>query len=393
MTYEKYTQSNSHHGIPRYARNAAFALITAAFLVACDKPSEETAMKNISKPTLTVTIATPSMQPMPASLSANGTVTAWQEAIIGPEVNGLRVTELLVNVGDRVRKGQALAVFSRDSVANDLRLAEAALHEASAAAVEAKADGDRARNLRGSGSLSDQRVQQLLTQEQTAQARVESAQAQLASQQLKQSQTTLRAPDDGVISARSASVGAVPVQGTEMFRLIRQGRLEWRGEFTASELEYIQPGQKVQITSPAGKVLHGHVRLAAPTVDATSRRGIAYVDIDRSEDKGAQPIRPGAYVRGELTTGTQQTLVVPQSAVVARDGFHLVFVVGKELHVSQRKVQIGRLVGDRQEILSGIQQTDQLVSSGGAFLTDGDTVQLGTKSASALTRSAKPAQR
>lgn len=116
--------------------------------------------------------------------------------------------------------------------------------------------------------------------------------------------------------------------------------------------------------------------MTAPTVDPVSRRGLAYVDIQSPEEKGATPLRPGSYVRGDLTIGSQAGLFVPQSAVVARDGFHLVFAVSDGLKVTQKKVRIGRLVGTRQEILSGITAQDKLVASGGAFLSDGDTVRL-----------------
>lgn len=328
------------------------------------------------KPALTVNVTSAVTQYLPSMLAANGTVAAWQEAIVGTEVNGLRVSELFVNVGDHVKKGQSLATLARDSVMNDVRLAQAALSEARATAAETKADGDRARMLQGTGTLSEQQIQQLLTREQTALARVESAQAQLDAQQLRLSQTTVRAPDDGIISARSATIGSVPAQGAEMFRLIRKGRLEWRGELTDKELEQVHPGQLVRIVSPAGNVWKGSVRQTAPTVDQATRRGLAYIDIVATEGKETQQIRPGAYVRGELDTGMQQGLVVPQSAVIARDGFHLLFVVGDDLRVSQRKVKIGRLVGDRQEILDGVRAGERFVTTGAAFLSDGDTVQL-----------------
>lgn len=336
----------------------------------------QAANKAVAKPALTVTLVSPSTEAQPRSLQANGTIAAWQEAVIGAEVSGLRVAKLHAQVGDRVRKGQVLATFARDTVLSDLRLAEAAVLEARANADEAKADATRGRNLQGSGSLSEQQIQQLLTREQAALAKLTSTQAQLSMQQLRLSQTTVKAPDDGIISARQATIGSVLNPGTEMFRLIRQGRLEWRGEFSAAELEDIRAGQTVRIMAPSGVAWLGRVRMTAPTVDPVSRRGLAYVDIQSPEEKGATPLRPGSYVRGDLTIGSQAGLFVPQSAVVARDGFHLVFAVSDGLKVTQKKVRIGRLVGTRQEILSGITAQDKLVASGGAFLSDGDTVRL-----------------
>ncbi|KOC20018.1 hypothetical protein GL58_10960 [Comamonas testosteroni] len=358
----------------------ALAMAIAAALAACGSPSDEPKPTQ-SKPALTVAVTSPTTRSVSSVLAANGAIAAWQEAIVGPEANNLRVEELLVQVGDRVRKGQSLAKFASDTIANDLLVAEAALREARAAAIEAQADGERARGLRGAGSLSEQRIQQLLTQEKAARARLESAQAQVSIQKLRVKQTVLRAPDDGIISARSATIGSVPAQGTEMFRLIRQGRLEWRAELSAQQLEQISEGQKVKITSPGNHTWEGLVRLAAPTVDPVTRRGIAYVDIDLSDTKDSTPIRPGTYLSGEIAVGDRQGMTIPQSAVVARDGFHLVFVVNDNLSVSQVKVTVGRILGTQQEILSGLQGTERLVASGGAFLNNGDVVQLANASA------------
>lgn len=336
-----------------------------------------------AKPALTVQLATASNVTLPQRLEANGTVYAWQEAVLGAEVSGLRVAELHAAVGDRVRRGQRLASFATEAVQADLRLAQAALDEAQALAAQAQANGNRARSLQGSGAMSDQELQQLLTQEQTALARVASAQAQVAAQQLRLRQTELVAPDDGIVSARSASIGAVLAQGTEMFRLIRKGRLEWRGELTAAELELVRPGQLARISSPGGSVWLGRVRLAAPTLDASTRKGLVYVDISAPESKTATPLRPGQYLRGELTLGEGSALVVPQAAVVPRDGFHVVGVVGPDQRVSLRKVQLGRLVGAQQEVLAGIKAGERLVASGTAFLREGDTVQIAPASPAA----------
>lgn len=163
-------------------------------LSACEKSAEAPMPNAIDRAVLTVAVTAPTEQLLISSLTANGPIAAWQEAVIGPEVNGLRVDAVLVQVGDRVRKGQALATFAKDTVQHDYRLAKAALDEAIALAHEALADGERARELRDIGGLSGQRVQQMLTQEQATLARVEAARARVAVQKLHLSQTTLRAP-------------------------------------------------------------------------------------------------------------------------------------------------------------------------------------------------------
>ena len=205
-----------------------------------------------ARPALTVSLVTPQSGEWPQRLSANGNVAAWQEAIIGAEGGvGLRLTEVLVNVGDTVRKGQPLARLNSETIAADMAQTQASVAEARAAAEEAQANGSRARELGPTGVISAQLIQQWLTAEKTAFARVEALKARLAADQLRLSQTRVLSPDNGVVSARIATVGAVVQPGQELFRLIRGSRLEWRAEVSAADLARVKPGAVAHVT-PAG---------------------------------------------------------------------------------------------------------------------------------------------
>ena len=348
---------------------AALAMAGLGLLAARSNAAGNEAAPAGVKPALTVTLTQAKTSVLPLKLSANGNVVAWQEAIIGAEVNGLRVQELSAGIGDQVQKGQLLATFAAEGVQADVALARAALMEATAAAADAAANATRARAVQSSGALSAQQIDQLLTAELMAKARVASAQAQLDAQQLRLSHTRLLAPDSGIVSARSASVGAVLGAGVEMFRLIRQGRLEWRAEVTATELGRIKAGTPVLMTAPDGTQARGRVRMVAPTVDAQTRNGLIYVDIS-----GA--FKPGMFARGEFELGSNSAMSVVQTALVVRDGFNYVFRVGADKRVAQVKVQTGRPLGDQVEILSGIKPEDKLVATGGGFLSDGDLVRV-----------------
>ena len=338
-----------------------------------------------AKASLTVSLVQPKTSQLTIKLAANGNVAAWQEASVGAEANGLRVTELHANVGDSVKRGQVLANFAAESVQADVAIARAAVAEAQANALDAAANADRARAVQGSGAISAQQVNQYLTQELTAKARVASAKAQLDSQALRLKNTQLLAPDSGIISARSATVGSVVGAGTEMFKLIRQGRLEWRGEVTSSELARITPGTSVVVTAPGGAQMKGKVRSLAPTVDVATRNGLVYVDL-LGAAAGAKLVpgafKPGMYARGEFELGSSDALTVPQTAVVVRDGFSYVYRVGADNRVNQIKVQTGRVVGDEVEIQSGVAAQDKLVASGGSFLSEGDLVKVVAATAS-----------
>lgn len=327
-----------------------------------------------NKPALSVQVVSPQTASWPATLTANGSIAPWQEAVIGAELSGLRLAGVLVNVGDRVKRGQTLATLQDESVVADVRTARANLAEAQALLVEAKGNGDRARALRDSGAMSAQEVQRAITAEQTAQARMESLRARLAADELRLRQTRVLAPDDGVISARVATVGSMAQPGQELFRLIRQNRLEWRAELPSADLARIKPGMPAWATPPGGTPVQGVVRSVAPTVDAATRNGLVYVDLPASAvNAGA---RAGMFAAGRFETGQAQSLSLPQSAVLLRDGFSYVFKVDEQGVVSQVKVAVGRRQGERVEITQGLPAQARVVASGVGFLTDGDTVRV-----------------
>ncbi len=327
-----------------------------------------------ARPALTVTTARPETTRLPLGLTANGNVAAWQEAVIGSESNGLRLQEVRVNVGDVVKKGQVLAVFDPATVNADLAQADAAVQEAEANAAAAAADAKRALALQSSGALSEQQITQYLATERTANARVASSKAARDQQRLRLKYAQVVAPDSGIISARNATVGAVAGVGTELFRMIRQGRLEWRAEVTAAELPRVKPGLKAVIKTPSGASVTGTVRTVAPTVDGQSRVALVYVDLPPALDANA-PLKAGMFAGGQFALGESAALTLPQQAIVVRDGFPYVFRLNPDSRVSQVKVATGRRLGERIEVVGGIQADTPVVTSGAGFLNDGDLVR------------------
>ena len=327
------------------------------------------------KASLTVTTARPDRNNLPVRLAANGNIAAWQEASVGAEVNGLRLAEVRASVGDVVQRGQVLAVFASESVAADVAQARAVVAEAQAQAADAAANAERARAFQANGMMSQQQISLLLTGEQTAQARLESARAMMAVQQIRLKKTQVLAPDSGVISVRTATVGAVVGAGTELFRLIRQSRLEWRGEVIATELAGIKPGTPVALTVSSGTQLKGKVRMVAPTVDPVSRNALVYVDLPTAPAT-ASTVKAGMFARGEFELGATDALTVPQQAVVARDGFNYVFKVATDNRIRQQRVEVGRRIGEQVEILQGLASDTTVAVIGAGFLNDGDTVRV-----------------
>lgn len=325
----------------------------------------------VAKPSLTVTTTKATQTDWPIRLSANGNIAPWQEAVVGAESNGLRLSDVSANVGDVVKRGQTLAQFAPDTVRADLAQQTAAVAEAEAALAEAEANAARARTLQDSGAMSTQQINQYVTAAKTAAARLQSAKAARDGGQLRVNFTRVVAPDDGVISARSATVGAVVNGGQELFRLIRKNRLEWRAEVTASDLAKVAVGQAVVITTPTGATVNGKVRVIAPTVDTATRNAIVYVDLVNNV-----AAKSGMFASGDFSVGSARALSLPQQAVVLRDGMTYVYQLLADNKVSQLKVQTGRRFNDRVEISSGLKGSETVVVNGAAFLAQGDTVRV-----------------
>ncbi|EOR08358.1 hypothetical protein F896_01653 [Acinetobacter genomosp. 15BJ] len=324
------------------------------------------------KTALTVTIVQPQQQNWEQTFTANGNIAAWQEVVIGSELSGQRLTRVNVNVGDEVRRGQVLAEINSETIRADLAAAKASYAEAQAVLADAITNNKRIQQLKNTGAISAQESTQYQTSQATAQARLDAAKAQIESNLLRLAQTQVVSPDNGVISARTATVGSLAQTGQELFRLIRDHRLEWRAEVTTSDLYKLKQGMTAHIVSPdpAQPAVTGKVRMIAPVIDPQTRYGLVYVDIPTT-----QAVRMGMFVKGEFDLGQKLALTVPQTALLLRDGFSYVFIVNDKNRVTQQKVNVGRRLGDRVELLN-LPANVKLVSSGTGFLADGDLVSI-----------------
>lgn len=321
---------------------------------------------------LSVTVVSPRQEQWSTTLAASGSIEAWDEASIASEVNGQRIAVLLANVGDHVRKGQPLARFADDFLAADLAQAEAALEEAQAREAQAGANLARSRALVDTNALSPLEMDQYAATARSAAAQLRSAKARRDAAALLLHKATVVAPDDGVISSRTAATGLVAGVGTELFRLIRQERLEWRAEVPEVDLGRARVGTRALLRTAQGVELEGRVRAVSPRVDTRSRSVIAYVDLPGA----AKRTSAGTFATGRLLLAASAAVTLPDSAVVMRDGFAYVFIVDPGNRVHRTRVTTGRRQGDRFEIAAGLPLTARVAHQGAGFLNDGDLVRV-----------------
>ena len=354
-------------------------LLALALLAACgNKEAEKQSVATNATPTdtaraaLTVALISPSAAPITRSIQADGNISAWQEANVGAEMMG-RIESVKVQVGDKVKRYQELARFSTSIESADHGQMVAAAAQANATYAEAKAAAERAHKLKDQGFMGEQMLAQYDTQAATAKARMEQANAARDANALRLANGVVRATADGTISRVNAVAGSIVPAGTELFRLIQDGRLEWRAQVTAAEMNRIQPGMKASVSLGDGLHLAGKVRSIAPTVDAQNRTGLVYVDLDPSAYA-----RAGMYVGGQIESGQSTAFLLPQTAVVLRDGFSYVMQVDETNRIKQTVVQLGQRQGEQIEILSSLPPQARVVASGAAFLNEGDKVRIAT---------------
>lgn len=320
---------------------------------------------------MTVTVAEASRRSVEREVVASGSVAAWQEIPLGVELTGLRIATVLVEPGARVEAGQVLLELDRRTLEVQSRQAEAALAQARASLDLATAQATRGESLRAQNLISAANFDELRANRSKAEAQLASAEAERDSARLKLGFATLRAPDAGIVSARNAQPGQIVAAGTELLRLIRRGRLEWRAEVAETDLPRVKVGAAVELRAPDGTRVAGSIRAVSPAIDAKTRSALIYADLP---EPGA--LRAGMFAEGRLAVGTAEVGVVPRESVVFRDGYPYVFVLGEGDRVAQRRIETGAAQGDFLEVRSGLKPGERVVVRGAGFLGDRDLVKV-----------------
>lgn len=321
---------------------------------------------------LTVELKKPELKFIQGSMPISGNVLAWQEASISGEISGVKIEEVFVDVGSYVKKGKVLARLNNKSLLMDLEQAKASLEEAKANLYVAQENAERVRKLEGTAALSEMQKNQYLAAEKMAKAKVSSANAVVNSLSIKLEQTNVIAPDDGTISERKATVGSIIGTG-EMFKMIIKDKLQWQPDISSDKLSFIQRGQKVYMELPNGEKIYGEIDEISPKINLQTRQATLLVNLTKEKHKGK--ISPGMFLSGEIISAKQEQIVVKKESVVLRDGINYVFVV-EEGKAKQKKVVIGKRIGNEVVIKEGIGVNDPIVVQGAGFLKNGDKVRV-----------------
>ncbi len=343
-----------------------------------------------------VTVARAGFGAITERIVLTGTLVAREEVLVSPQIGDLAITEILAEEGDRVAAGQVLARLARDALdatvaqnAASTARAEAAIAQARASVLEAQANRvqaelafARTRELAGRGDAARETLEQRQAGAATAAARVDAnqnlllaaeadlamARAQRRELDVKLARAEIRAPVGGIVSRRTARLGAV-VQGAgePLFRIIESGAVELEADVPETLLARLRPGQAAAVETASGSRT-GAVRLVAPEISRSTRLGRVRVAIE-----GEGPLVIGSFARASVEVARHEGVLAPLSAVLFGPDGAAVQVV-RDGVVERRPVTVGLRAGGQAEITDGLRRGEEVVAVSGSFIRGGDRV-------------------
>jgi RND family efflux transporter MFP subunit len=364
----------------------AVGIAMLGVLAACGGHSEEAAASDENRGSQTVTAASVRLVNLPRDLTASGTVSPWEEVPVGAETGGLVAVAVYVDEGAYVRQGQPLVQLNDSLLRAQVRQQEAQVATARANLARDDAALTRAQELKERGYLSQAGLDTALANQRSSAAALQAAEAALSESRTRLSQTVIRAPVAGRVISRSVTRGQIVQPGTELFRMVRDGRLELDAQVPEADLPSVRAGQTAIVSGDEGQAVTGTVRIVTPEVDGQTRLGVARIALP-----AGAAVRPGMFARAQIDVGAQPAFVVPSGAIVYREGKPGVYVIGANNAVAFRPVTTGARQGDDLAV-TGVRAGERVVVSGSGFLGDGDRVTVAAAPAGAAAPAKAPTQ-
>lgn len=319
-----------------------------------------------------VSVLTPGVRPVTTTVTFTGTIHARYDMPISAEGEGGRITAVLVEAGDHVKRGQVLARLDQSVLLPQVNRLAASLEEAKAQAALSAAEYRRAQGVEAAGALSAEEIARRRAAAVTDEARVQVAAAQLAEAQARLQKTEIRAPAEGIVLTRTAEVGQMASPGNTLFRLAAGGEMEMRGQVAEQDLAALSVKQKalVRLTG-IDEPFEGEVRLLGAVIDPQTRLGEVRISL-----KPDPSIRPGAFARAAVVVGAAQRPVLPQTAVLSDAQGTYVLVVNGDNQTERRPVRVGDTIAEGMIISEGLMGDERVVATAGAFLRIGEHVRI-----------------
>jgi HlyD family secretion protein len=347
----------------------ALALIWFFFLRGGKEAAGPAAQQGAQLPT--VTVAVPGRSTIERVISGTGSLAAKREMPVGVAGEGGVVTRVLVEPGTWVAAGQVLATVDRSVQVQTAASLAAQIRVARADAELAQSNLDRAKRLVSNGFVSKADIDQKTATRDSALARVRVAEASLAETNARNRRLDIRAPAAGLVLTRAVEPGQIVSSGSGMlFRVAMGGQMEMRAQLAEQDLQQIHPGAPASVT-PVGtsQSFQGHVWQVSPVIDPQTRQGIARIELSYNP-----ALRPGGFASAEIRSGATVAPRLPQSAVQSDAKGNFVYVLDADNKAVRVPITTGEVSDKGVAVVSGLNGTERVVLTAGAFLTPGQKV-------------------
>ncbi|MDN4630909.1 efflux RND transporter periplasmic adaptor subunit [Sphingomonas sp. PsM26] len=319
-----------------------------------------------------VSVVVPGRSSVARVVSATGSLAARREMPIGVAGDGGMVTRVLVEPGQWVAKGQVLALVDRSVQTQTAASLNAQIAVARSDAAIAQSELDRAQTLVTRGFLSKADLERKAATRDAALARVKVAQATLGEANARTNRLDIRAPSAGLVLTRAVEPGQIVGPGTgTLFRLADGGQMEMRAQISEADLRGLRIGARAQVTPVGGSdSFTGEVWQVSPVIDPTSRQGIARIALSYNP-----ALRPGGFASASVVSGMTDVPQLPNSAIQSDEKGNFVYVMGAGDKIVRRAIKVGEVSDSGVSIVEGLNGTEQVVLSAGAFLTPDQKVR------------------
>lgn len=319
-----------------------------------------------------VSVAVPGRQEIDRVINGTGSLAARREMPVGVAGEGGEVTRVLVEPGDWVAAGQVLATVDRSVQAQTAQSQAANVRVAQADLGIAQAELDRAKQLVARGFVSKADIDRKTATRDAAAARVRVAQAQHSETNARNRRLDIRSPAAGLVLTRAVEPGQIVSAGSgTLFRVAQGGQFEMRVQLSEADLQRVPVGARVDVT-PVGTTekFVGEVWQVSPVIDPQTRQGIARVALSYNK-----ALRPGGFASANVHSGGQVAPMLPQSAIQSDTKGNFVYVLNAKDEAERRPITTGDVSDAGVAITSGLQGTERVVLTAGAFLNPGQKVK------------------
>ncbi|MET3825432.1 MULTISPECIES: efflux RND transporter periplasmic adaptor subunit [Sphingomonas] len=319
-----------------------------------------------------VSVVVPGRSSVARVVSATGSLAARREMPVGVAGDGGMVTRVLVEPGQWVAKGQVLALVDRSVQTQTAASLNAQIAVAKSDAAIAQSELDRAQTLVTRGFLSKADLERKAATRDAALARVRVAQATLGEANARTNRLDIRAPAAGLVLTRAVEPGQIVGPGTgTLFRLAEGGQMEMRAQISESDLRGLRIGARANVTPVGGSdSFTGEVWQVSPVIDPTSRQGIARIALAYNP-----ALRPGGFASASVVSGMTDVPQLPNSAIQSDEKGNFVYVMGPGDKIVRRSIKVGEVSDRGVSIVEGLNGTERVVLSAGAFLTPDQKVR------------------